>query len=64
MRSATGTGEITMRYAGCVQNSFGNGTTVRKLTKTGVGPLVTGPNRVYGGFSGQPENNDMLLPHD
>ncbi|WP_282767198.1 hypothetical protein [Actinoplanes sandaracinus] len=53
-----------MRYAGCVQNSFGNGTTVRKLTKTGVGPLVTGPNRVYGGFSGQPENNDMLLPHD
>ncbi|MDI6106073.1 hypothetical protein QLQ12_46695 [Actinoplanes sp. NEAU-A12] len=62
VRSATGTGEITMRYAGCVQNGFDDGTTIRKLTKGGVGPLVTGPNRVYGGFSGQPEKDDMLLP--
>jgi len=63
VRSATGTAEVTMRYAGCVQNGFDDGTTVRRLTKAGVGPLVTGPNRVYGGFSGQPEKNDMLLPN-
>ncbi|WP_157437647.1 hypothetical protein [Actinoplanes subtropicus] len=61
-RSATRTAEVTMRYAGCVQNGFDDGTTVRRLTKAGVVPLVTGPNRVYGGFSGQPEKNDMLLP--
>ncbi|MFI5841433.1 hypothetical protein ACIA8K_17185 [Catenuloplanes sp. NPDC051500] len=64
VRSATGTAEVTMRYAGCVQNGFDDGTTVRELTKAGVGPLITGPNRVYGDFSGQPEKNDMLLQHD
>jgi hypothetical protein len=64
VRSATGAAEITMRSAGCVQNGFDDGTTVRKLTKAGVGPLVAGPNRVYGGFSGQPEKDDMLLPPD
>ncbi|HEX8347791.1 MAG TPA: hypothetical protein VF657_24110 [Actinoplanes sp.] len=63
-RSATGSAEVMMRYAGCVQNGFDDGTTVRKLTKAGVGPLVTGPNRVYGGFSGHPEKNDMLLLDD
>lgn len=64
VRSATGTAEVAMRYAGCVQNGFDDGTTVRTLTKASVGPLVTGPNRVYGGFSGHAEKNDMLLPHD
>ncbi|MCU7728374.1 hypothetical protein ODJ79_32085 [Actinoplanes sp. KI2] len=64
VRSATGTAEVTMRYAGCVQNGFDEGTTVRTLTKASVGPLVTGPNRVYGGFSAGPEKNDMLVPHD
>ncbi|MFI7602547.1 hypothetical protein [Actinoplanes sp. NPDC049681] len=64
VRSATGTAEITMRYAGCVQNGFDDGTTVRRLTKASVGALVTGPNSVYGGFSGQPEKDDMLMPHD
>jgi hypothetical protein len=62
VRSGTGAAEITMRYAGCVQNGFDDGTTVRTLTKAGVAPLVTGPNRVYGGFSGEPEKDDMLLP--
>jgi hypothetical protein len=61
VRSATGTAEVTMRYAGCVQNGFDDGTTVRKLTAAGVGPLVAGPNRVYGGFTGQQEKTDMLL---
>ncbi len=64
VRSGTGAAEITMRYAGCVQNGFDDGTTVRTLTEAGAGPLVTGPNRVYGGFSGEPEKNDMLLPDD
>lgn len=64
VRSATGTAELTMRYAGCVQNGFDDGRTVRRLTKASVGPLVTGPNSVYGGFSGQPEKNDMLIPHN
>jgi len=64
VRSGTGTAEITMRYAGCVQNGFDDGTTVRTLTKAAVAPLVTGPNRVYGGFSGEPGKDDMLLPHD
>ncbi len=63
-RSATGTAEVTMRYAGCVQNGFDDGTTVRELTKSSVGPLITGPNRVYGGFSGQTEKNDMLLTNE
>jgi len=61
VRSATGSAEITMRYAGCVQNGFDDGTTVRQLTKAAVAPLVTGPNRVYDGFNG-PEKSDMLLP--
>ncbi|MFB9409108.1 hypothetical protein [Dactylosporangium matsuzakiense] len=47
-----------------VQNGFDDGTTVRRLTKPAVRPLVTGPNRVYGGFSGTPEKRDMLLPSD
>jgi hypothetical protein len=64
VRSTTGTAEVTMRYAGCVQNGFDDGITVRELTKASVGPLVTGPNRVYGGFSGEPEKNDMLLQDD
>ncbi|BEL04058.1 hypothetical protein Q0Z83_022490 [Actinoplanes sichuanensis] len=64
VRSATGTSEVTMRYAGCVQNGFDDGTTVRELTKTAVVPLIAGPNRVYGGFSGQPEKNEMLLPDE
>ena len=64
VRSATGPAEITMRYAGCVQNGFDDGTTVRTLTKAAVGPLVGGPNSVYGGYSGQPAKDDMLLPHD
>jgi hypothetical protein len=64
VRSAAGTTEVTMRYAGCVQNGFDDGTTVRRLTKAAVGPLVTGPNRVYGGFSGGTEKADMLLLHD
>ncbi|MFB9445155.1 hypothetical protein Dvina_39360 [Dactylosporangium vinaceum] len=64
VRSATGTAEVAMRYAGCVQNGFDDGTTVRRLTKPGVRPLVTGPNRVYGGFSGTPEKRDMLVPSD
>jgi hypothetical protein len=53
VRSGAGTAEITMRYAGCVQNGFDDGTTVRTLTKAGVGPLVAGPNRVYDGFAGE-----------
>ncbi|MCW2140177.1 hypothetical protein [Actinoplanes cyaneus] len=64
VRSATGLAEMTMRYAGCVQNGFDDGTTVRRLTKAAVAPLVAGPNRIYGGFSGPPEKADLLLPHD
>ncbi|MFI1994117.1 hypothetical protein [Actinoplanes sp. NPDC020271] len=64
IRAATGTSEATVRYAGCVQNGFDDGTTVRRLTKPAVAPLVTGPNQIYGGFAGQPEKNEMLLPHD
>ncbi|MEU8611274.1 hypothetical protein AB0C29_25145 [Actinoplanes sp. NPDC048791] len=64
VQSATGKAEVTMRYAGCIQNGFDDGTTVHKLTPGGVGPLIAGPNRVYGGFSGHQEKTDMLLPHD
>lgn len=64
VRSGTRAAEITMRYSGCVQNGFDDGTTVRTLTEAGVAPLVTGPNRVYGGFSGDTQKADMLMPPD
>ncbi|RYU13932.1 hypothetical protein [Nocardioides iriomotensis] len=53
IRHAEGVEHVVVTYAGCDHNGIDDGTTVRRLTREAVRPLVDGPLAMLGGFSSQ-----------